>query len=166
MKLFCAGVGQEFPDIPNASRRIKPSEVELCATNGVTDIVEAMIGFDGIILANSTASPQFNLTLHDIFLALAKDVPDGQGTRDAFSELAMEGGCKTFDLIKALKASDKPAYKALCHTIREDGTYIEAGENDNLIAQKLRANVKAGPQKSTGFPCCNCNDQGSGSASI
>ncbi|MCF6233367.1 MAG: substrate-binding domain-containing protein [Rhodobacteraceae bacterium] len=175
LKLFCAGVGEKFPDITNASRRIKSSEVELCASNGVTEIVEATIGFDGIVLANSTKATQMNLTLRDIFLALAKDVPAGDGTtqpnpyktwdqvnpdlpavkievlgppptsgtRDAFAELAMEGGCKTFDWIKALKKEDKPAYKSLCHTLREDGAYIEAGENDNLIVQKLQANPAA-----------------------
>ncbi|MCF6315857.1 MAG: substrate-binding domain-containing protein [Marinosulfonomonas sp.] len=175
LKLFCAGVGENFPDITNASRRIKSSEVALCASNGVTEIVEAMIGFDGIVLANSTEAAQMNLSLRDIFLALAKDVPtaDGKtepnayttwnqvnpdlpaikievlgppptsGTRDAFVELAMEGGCKTFDWVKALKKSDKPAYKALCHTLREDGAYIEAGENDNLIVKKLQANPAA-----------------------
>jgi len=175
LKLFCAGVGEGFPDITNASRRIKASEVELCASNGVNEIVEATIGFDGIVLANSTDAAQMNLSLRDIFLALAKDVPtaDGKtepnpyitwdqvnpdlpavkievlgppptsGTRDAFAELAMEGGCKTFDWIKALKKEDKSAYKALCHTLREDGAYIEAGENDNLIVQKLQANPAA-----------------------
>ncbi len=175
LKLFCGGVGEKFPDIANASRRIKASEITLCAANGVTEIVEAMIGFDGILLANSTASPQLTLTLRDIYLALAKDVPDGQGgtrpnpyttwdqvngelpaikievlgppptsgTRDAFAELAMEGGCKTFDWIKALKNSDRPAYKALCHTLREDGAYVEAGENDNLIVRKLQVNAGA-----------------------
>ena len=175
LKLFCAGVGEKFPDITNASRRIKASEVELCASNGVTEIVEATIGFDGIVLANSTEAEQMNLSLRDIFLALAKDVPTGDGTtqpnpyttwdqvnpdlpavkievlgppptsgtRDAFAELAMEGGCKTFDWIKALKKEDKPAYKALCHTLREDGAYIEAGENDNLIVKKLQANPAA-----------------------
>ncbi len=175
LKLFCAGAGENTPDITNASRRIKSSEVERCAANGVTEIVEAMIGFDGIVLANSVTAKQMNLSLRDIYLALAKNVPtaDGKtepnpyttwqqvnpdlpaikievlgppptsGTRDAFAELAMEGGCKTFDWIKALKKSDKPAYKALCHTLREDGAYIEAGENDNLIVQKLQANPAA-----------------------
>lgn len=175
LKLFCAGVGEKFPDIANASRRIKSSEVELCASNGIAEIVEATIGFDGIVLANSTKATQLNASLRDIFLALAKDVPNGDGgtmpnpykmwnevnadlpavkievlgppptsgTRDAFAELAMEGGCKTFDWIKALKKEDKPAYKALCHTLREDGAYIEAGENDNLIVQKLQANPAA-----------------------
>jgi len=175
LKLFCSGVGDGFPDITNASRRIKSSEVELCASNGVTEIVEATIGFDGIVFANSTQAEQMNVSLRDIFLALAKDVPtaDGKtepnpyttwdqvnpdlpavkievlgppptsGTRDAFAELAMEGGCKTFDWVKALKKEDKSAYKALCHTLREDGAYIEAGENDNLIVQKLQANPAA-----------------------
>lgn len=175
LKMFCAGVGEKTPDITNSSRRIKATEVELCAENGVTDIVEAMIGFDGIVLANSRSAAPMEFTLRDIFLALAKNVPtaDGSvqpnpyttwdqinpdlpavkievlgppptsGTRDAFSELAMEGGCKTFDWVKALKKSDKSAYKTLCHTLREDGAYIEAGENDNLIVKKLQANPSA-----------------------
>ncbi|MCH9765356.1 MAG: PstS family phosphate ABC transporter substrate-binding protein [Alphaproteobacteria bacterium] len=175
LKLFCAGVGDAHPDITNASRRIKKSEVEKCAKNGIKDIVEVKIGYDGIVLANSRKSKRMELTLRDIFLALAKDVPEGEGktkpnpyktwkdvnpalpdvkievmgppptsgTRDAFVELAMEGGCKSFDWIKALKKKDKKAYKALCHRIREDGAFVEAGENDNLIVQKLNANPAA-----------------------
>lgn len=175
LKLFCSGADLDTPDITNASRRIKSSEVELCAENGVKDIVEVKIGFDGIVLANSLNSDRVELTLQDIFLALAKDVPNGEGelqpnpytmwneinpalpavkievlgppptsgTRDAFAELALEGGCKTFDWIKAMKSEDKKAYKSLCHTVREDGAYIEAGENDNLIVQKLEANPSA-----------------------
>ena len=175
LKLFCGGAGQDTPDITNASRRIKSSEVELCAQNGVADIVEVKMGYDGIVLANSNEASQMDVSLRDIFLALAKDVPDGNGgtipnpyntwqdvngelpdvkievlgppptsgTRDAFAELAMEGGCKTFQWIKDLKGTDKPAYKSLCHTVREDGAYIEAGENDNLIVQKLIANPDA-----------------------
>jgi phosphate transport system substrate-binding protein len=179
LKLFCAGVGVEHPDITNASRRIKSSEVELCKSNGVEDIVEVKIGYDGIVLANDKNAPTFKVSRRDIFLALAKQVPDGSamgiaslidnphktwkdvnpdlpavkievlgppptsGTRDAFAELAMEGGCKTFDWLKALKDADPNAYKAVCHTVREDGAYIEAGENDNLIVQKLQANPNA-----------------------
>ncbi|MCI2400327.1 substrate-binding domain-containing protein [Aliiroseovarius subalbicans] len=175
LKLFCSGIGEGFPDIANASRRIKSSEVEKCAENGVTEIVEATIGFDGIVLANSRNAPMLEITTRDIFLALAKDVPNGDGTtqpnpytmwneidpdlpavkievlgppptsgtRDAFAELALEGGCKSFDWISALAQSDKDAYKALCHTIREDGAFVEAGENDNLIVQKLQANSSA-----------------------
>jgi phosphate transport system substrate-binding protein len=175
LKLFCAGVGDNDPDITNSSRRIKASEVENCASNGITEIVEVKIGYDGIVLANSIDAPQMALSLRDLWLALAKNVPDGEGktqpnpyrtwadvnpelpdvrievmgppptsgTRDAFVELAMEGGCKSFDWIKALKSADKDAYKTLCHTIREDGAFIEAGENDNLIVQKLEANPDA-----------------------
>ena len=174
LKLFCAGVGVDYPDITNASRRIKLSEVDRCAENGVTDITEVKFGFDGIVLANSKAIEPFSITLQQLFLALAKDVPsDGgmvanpnqtwadvdaslpavnievlgppptSGTRDAFVELAMEGGCKTFPDIEALKKRDKKAYKVLCHSIREDGAFVEAGENDNLIVQKLKANPGA-----------------------
>ncbi len=175
LKLFCSGLGANHPDIANASRRIKASEVERCASNGVAEIVEVKIGYDGIVLANSRKSDPLSIDLKDLFLALAKNVPDGNGgtkenpyrtwqdvnpnlpntkievmgppptsgTRDAFVELAMEGGCNAFDWIKALKKSDKNAYKALCHTIREDDGFVEAGENDNLIVQKLTANPSA-----------------------
>ncbi len=175
LKLFCSGVGESYPDITNASRRIKKSEVDKCAANGVNEIVEVKIGYDGIVLANSRNSDAYALSLKDVFMALAKDVPDGEGktkpnpytywnevnpnlpkvrievlgppptsgTRDAFVELAMEGGCKKFDWVKALKKQDKSAYKALCHTIREDGAFVEAGENDNLIVKKLDANPNA-----------------------
>ncbi|MGB5325067.1 MAG: substrate-binding domain-containing protein [Pseudomonadales bacterium] len=177
MKLFCQGVGSQYPDVTNSSRRIKSDEYKMCMENGVTDIVEVLIGYDGIAFANSRKSPQYTLSRHDIYLALAKDVPnpDGSetfvpnpyttwqdvnaalpvikievlgppptsGTRDAFVELALEGGCKAYPWIAALKKADKPAYKSRCHTIREDGAYIEAGENDNLIVNKLDANPSA-----------------------
>ena len=177
LKLFCSGVGVEHPDITNASRRIKKSEVELCAKNGVKDVVEIKIGYDGIVIANSKKSPQMTLTLQQLFLALAKQVPEGNkdggklvpnpnktwkdidpslpdrkievlgppptsGTRDAFNELAIEGGCKQFKSLAAMKG-DKKTYRAVCRGIREDGAYIEAGENDNLIVQKLDANPNA-----------------------
>ena len=177
LKLFCAGVGVQHPDITNASRRIKKSECQKCLKNGVKEIVEVKIGYDGIVLANSTKAKVFKLSRKDIFLALAKEVPDlkggeklvpnpyktwkdvnpslpnvkievlgpppTSGTRDAFAELAMEGGAKKFAWIKAMKKKDKKKYKAICHTIREDGAYVEAGENDNLIVQKLEANPNA-----------------------
>ncbi len=177
MKLFCAGVGVEHPDITNASRRIKKSEFETCQKNGVNAILEVKIGYDGIAVANSKKAEQLKLSRKDIYLALAKSVPaaDGShklvpnpyktwkevnaslpnikievlgppptsGTRDAFAELAMEGGCKQIEWIKAMKKADKKAYKAACHTVREDGPYVEAGENDNLIVQKLEANPDA-----------------------
>jgi len=176
MKLFCQGVGESTADITGASRRIKQSELEMCNGNGV-DVVEVQIGYDGIVLANAKKAAPFELSRKDIFLALAKEVPnpDGSetlvanpyktwkdvnpalpnskievlgppptsGTRDAFAELAMEGGCKKFGWIKAMKKKDKSAYKAICHNVREDGAYVEAGENDNLIVNKLVANPNA-----------------------
>jgi phosphate transport system substrate-binding protein len=191
LKLFCAGNGIDTPDITNASRRIKKSEIETCDKNGVANITEVQIGFDGIAIANSKKGPEFNLTRKDIFLALAKEIPGEKagelianphktwkevnpalpdikievlgppptsGTRDAFAELGMEAGCKTFAWIKQIKTDSKAAkkagdkekastlkkkYKKICHTIREDGAYIEAGENDNLIVQKLEKNPNA-----------------------
>jgi phosphate transport system substrate-binding protein len=174
LKLFCAGVGTAQPDITNASRRIKVSEIETCNKNGVAEIVEVKVGFDGIVLANSKKSERMTLTLEQLFLALAKQVPvDGKlvpnpnklwsdidpslpkrgievlgppptsGTRDAFVELAMEGGAKKLPLLKAMNEKDEKAFVAAAHAIREDGAYIEAGENDNLIVQKLDANPSA-----------------------
>ncbi|MEN8214604.1 MAG: PstS family phosphate ABC transporter substrate-binding protein, partial [Pseudomonadota bacterium] len=177
MKMFCAGAGVETPDMTNASRRMKKSEFEMCQKNGVKEITEVMIGYDGIVIASSKKADVMKLTRKDIFLALAKEVPvaDGSeklvanpyktwkdvnpelpavkievlgppptsGTRDAFAELALEGGCKKIDWIKAMKKKDKKQFKAVCHSVREDGAYIEAGENDNLIVQKLDANPKA-----------------------
>jgi len=176
LKLFCDGIGVDYPDVANSSRAIKQSEVDACAANGVAEIIEVKIGYDGIVIANATSGISMQLTRKDIFLALAKEVPgdaDGElienpyrtwqdvnsnlpaqrievlgppptsGTRDAFVELAMEGGCSSIPWIKALKSSDGDHYKAVCHTIREDGAFIEAGENDNLIVQKLEANPSA-----------------------
>lgn len=174
-KLFCGGVGVEYPDITNASRAIKKSEFDTCVANGVKDIVEVKIGYDGIVLANSKEAAPLKLTRRDIFLALAKEVPDPNGsgklipnpyktwqdvnpalpaktieilgppptsgTRDAFVELAMESGAKKFDVIASMK--DKKQFAAVSQTIREDGAYVEAGENDNLIVQKLEANPNA-----------------------
>jgi phosphate transport system substrate-binding protein len=178
MKLFCAGVGTQHPDLTNASRRMKKSEFEECAKNGVKDIYEIKVGFDGIAIAQAKAGPTFNLTLAQIWLALAKEVPEGNkdggklvanpnktwkdvdpsfpavkievlgppptsGTRDSFVELAMEAGCNTSASVKALEKSDAKKHKAACQTMREDGAFVEAGENDNVIVQKLGANVNA-----------------------
>ena len=209
LKLFCKGVGTNTPDITNASRRIKKSEYDDCQNNGVTEIVEVLVGYDGIAIANSTKSPQLQLSLKDIYLALAKDIPgpDGKlmpnpnkswkdvnpslpatkievlgppptsGTRDAFAELAMAGGAKMIPELKALSGlgadqvgeikesiaklgmpagfydalaeakgkapKGKAVFQTVAFSIREDGAYIEAGENDNLIVQKLEANPNA-----------------------
>jgi phosphate transport system substrate-binding protein len=176
-KLFCAGVGVGHPDITNASRRMKPSEYEICVEKGVKDIVEVKLGYDGIVVANAKRAPQLELSRKDLFLALAGQVPDPQGaqkvvpnpyktwkqvnptlpdvkievlgppptsgTRDAFVELVMAHGAGMFEWIRALEKSDKNRYKAISQTVREDGAYIEAGENDNLIVQKLDANPNA-----------------------
>ncbi len=177
MKLFCAGIGVRHPDITNASRRIKASELKMCRDNGVREIVEVKVGYDGIVLANSKKSPAMHISRKELFLALAREVPapDGtaravpnpyttwreinpslpavkievlgppptSGTRDAFVELVMEEGAGAFPWIKALKKKDKNEYKRICRTVREDGAYLEAGENDNLIIQKLEANPSA-----------------------
>lgn len=168
LKLFCAGVGPAHPDIANASRRIKQSEFDECTKNGVS-MLEVKIGFDGITLAESKKSAAFDLTKGQIFKALAAKLPAGgqlipnphknwsdvdpslpakkievlgppptSGTRDAFVELAMEGGCA-----EVPGASGAGLTKEACHAIREDGAFVEAGENDNLIVQKLVANPDA-----------------------
>lgn len=209
LKLFCKGVGANTPDITNASRRIKKSEYQQCQENGVTDIVEVLVGFDGIAIANSRQAPQMVLSLKEVYLALAKDVPgpDGKlipnpyktwreinpalpateievlgppptsGTRDAFAELALGGGAQAIPALKHLRGlgaeqvteikaamaelglpdavyqahaeskgaapKGKDIFKTIAYSVREDGAYIEAGENDNLIVQKLEANDSA-----------------------
>jgi len=164
MKLFCAGVGERFPDIANASRRIKASETKLCAQNGVTQITEIQIGMDGIALAMGKGGQLSGLSQRDIYMALAKtpfgkpnraktwkDVngklpaipirvygpPPTSGTRDALAELMLTPPCEANASMAALKKSDEAKFKAICTGIREDGAFIQAGENDNLIVQKI-----------------------------
>lgn len=175
MKLFCEGVGEKFPDGTNASRRMKIGEFEACQKNGVKDIIELMVGYDGLTMAFSKKAQPLKLTRAQIFLALAKNVPgpDGKlipnpykswnqidpslpnkpieilgppptsGTRDSLHELVMEPGAEQIPALKALKASDRKAFDAAWKTIRDDGPYVEAGENDNVIVQKLETNVNA-----------------------
>lgn len=172
LEQFCAGVGVEHPDITNSSRRIKPAEIEACVANGVTEIVEIQIGYDGIAITNSKQAQSYRLTIRDVFLALAREVPESgadnlvmnpyktwkdvnpelpdapievigppptSGTRDSFVELVMDVGCDQLPTIEALKDSDAERHKAVCRSMREDGAFIEAGENDNLIVQRLVA---------------------------
>lgn len=172
-KLFCSGAGEGTPDIANASRAIKDSEVELCNKNGVKEIIEIKLGSDGIVLANSVYAEPVELTTEQIFLALARKVPSNgklidnpykkwsdiddslidheievygppptSGTRDAFVEIVMEAGCEKFPEFKAAYPDAKERHN-VCHMLREDGAFIEAGENDNLIVQKLNANHNA-----------------------
>jgi phosphate transport system substrate-binding protein len=175
MKLFCAGVGEDKPDFTNASRKIKKSEFEDCVKNGVTDIVEVKVGYDGLTIAQSKDAPDVAFTKTQIFLALAKEIPgvDGKlvanpykmwneidpalpatkievlgppptsGTRDSFAELVMDKGAEGIESLAALKKADAKAFEKVWKSIREDGAYVEAGENDNLIVQKLQANKDA-----------------------
>jgi len=160
LKLFCAGVGTEHPDITNASRRMKEKEFKMCQENGVTDIIEAVVGFDGIVVANHKSGEDFSLTRAQLWEALAQagsnpitwdeidpslpaikievlGPPPSSGTRDAFEELVMQKACK------ALEKGDKKYCKGEGSHIREDGAYVDAGENDNLIVSKLEANPNA-----------------------
>jgi len=171
-KAFCAGVGEEHADITGASRAIKDSEIELCAKNGVDNITEAMIGYDGLSIAVSRKNTaEWNLTEEQIFKALAAELPDDKGgfvanpnkkwsdidkslpdvnivafgppptsgTRDAFVELVMHDGCNKLPGMKDLKKSNEDKWKDVCSRMRQDGPFVEAGENDNLIVQRLEA---------------------------
>ena len=171
MKIFCRGVGEDHPDVTGASRKMKKSEWELCQQNGVTDVTEAMIGYDGLSIGVSRNGVQLDLTKEQLFLALAKELykdgkwvpnwnktwadidaslpataisvygpPPTSGTRDAFVELVMHKGCKKLEGFKDL---DKKGIKKHCSAMRQDGAFIEAGENDNLIVQKLDADTNS-----------------------
>ncbi len=174
MKLFCAGIGENHPDIAGASRAMKPSEYELCRSNGVDDVSEALIGFDGLSIAIARSNEHdWNLTLAEVYLALAARVPvDGawadnpygmwneinadlpaveilaygppptSGTRDAFVELAMHAGCKKLDFVRK-GGHDDDWVEQNCSRMRQDDPFVEAGENDNLIVQRLNADADA-----------------------
>lgn len=175
MKIFCDGVGPSTADVTNASRRMKIGEFQTCQKNGVKDIIEIKIGFDGLTIAQSKAGPSMKLTLAQVYLALAERVPDKDGkliqnphknwsdidkslpnirievlgppptsgTRDSLHELFMEVGAEQIPALAALKKSDRKAFDAAWKSIRKDGAYVEAGENDNVIVQKLEANRNA-----------------------
>ena len=176
LKLFCDGIGVDYPDIANTSRAIKASELRACAGNGVGELLEVKIGYDGIVFATALRTVQLHLTRRDLFLGLARQVPGEQagelvdnpyrtwadvnpslpaieievlgppptsGTRDILVEVAMQAGCDTVPWIAALRTGDPARYRAICHTVREDGAFVEVGENDNLIVQKLQANPTA-----------------------
>jgi phosphate transport system substrate-binding protein len=170
MKLFCGGVGDDHPDMTNASRRIKASELQDCAKNGVRQVIEVPVGIDGLALIEAKSGAGMTLTARDVYAAIAanpfgkpntaktwKDVnpalpavaiqvygpPPTSGTRDSLAELILEKGCESDPAMKALKESDKDRHKDLCTKVREDGAYVEAGENDNLLVQKVAANPGA-----------------------
>jgi phosphate transport system substrate-binding protein len=174
-KLFCAGVGVGHPDLTNASRAIKKGEFDDCQKNGVTDIVEIKVGIDGLTIAQSKSGPGIKLSMAQVYLALAEQVPDKDGklvanpyknwsdidpslpnikievlgppptsgTRDSFHELFMEPGAEKIPALVELKKSDRKAFDKAWKSIRKDGAYVEAGENDNVIVQKLEANRNA-----------------------
>ncbi len=171
MKLFCAGVGAQHPDIADASRRMKKAEFDMCAANGVKDIIEIQVGVDGLAFAEAKNGPDLKLTPKIVYEALAanpygkgpnkaqtwKDVdpslpaiaisvfgpPSTSGTRDSLAELILEKGCQSDEAMKAMKEKNEDEYKATCTRVREDGKYVDSGENDNLIVQKLGANPNA-----------------------
>lgn len=173
-KLFCGGIGYNYPDFSNASRAIQQSEISKCKENGIS-VFEIKLGYDGITLANSKIGKNYSLTKEQIFLALAAKTPseDGKklilnpykkwsdidkklpninitiygppptsGTRDAFVELVMEDVCTKIPAFKNSFTNKKILAKK-CHLIRSDGAFIEAGENDNLIVQKLKNDANA-----------------------
>ncbi len=165
MKLFCGGVGANFPDIENASRQIKKSEYDSCVAAGVKNVIEVPVGIDGLTFIQAKGTEPLNLTQADIYKALAanpfgkgantaqtwKDVnpalpaikirvlgpPPTSGTRDSLVELYLEKGCNSDPAMKALKESDEAKHKDVCTKVREDGLFVEAGENDNLLVQKV-----------------------------
>jgi len=167
MKLFCNGVGNDFPDLVNASRRIKKGEYDSCVQNGVKQVIEVPIGIDGLTIIQSKDLPPLNLTQADVYKALAanpfgkgantaktwKDVnpalpaiairvlgpPPTSGTRDSLVELYLTKGCESDPAMKELKKSDEDKHKDICTKVREDGAFVEAGENDNLLVQKVAA---------------------------
>ncbi len=174
-KAFCGGIGPDHADITGASRAIKQSEIDLCTANGVTDITEALIGYDGLSIAHARSAPDMDLTEEQIFKALAAELPDGNGgfvanpnkkwsdidaslpdfdiiafgppptsgTRDAFVELVMHDGCADLPGMADLKKANADKWNEVCSRMRQDGPFVEAGENDNLIVQRLESDANA-----------------------
>ncbi len=171
MQIFCQGVGVDHPDLTGASRAMTASEYELCTGNGVTDITEVLIGYDGLSVATAQEAADFDLSKAQLFEALAAEVavdgeivanphtnwsdidsslpdqpilvygpPPTSGTRDAWVELVMEEGCTEFEAITAL---DEDRQEEVCQRMRTDGPFVEAGENDNLIVQRLNSDANA-----------------------
>jgi phosphate transport system substrate-binding protein len=167
IKLFCGGVGEQFPDMVNASRQMKASEYQACSAAGAKNVIELPIGIDGLTLIESNKAPPLKLTVADIYAAIAanpfgkgpntaqtwRDVnpalppvkirvlgpPPTSGTRDSLAELILTKGCESDPAMKELKKSDEDRHKEVCTKVREDGLFVEAGENDNLLVQKVEA---------------------------
>ena len=167
IKLFCSGTGDAFPDIANASRPMKKTEFDACAAKGVKDIVQIKVGFDGIVIATDKDGPDYNFKLEHLFLGLSSNVlragkfvpnpyktwdeigsglpgnrilvygpPPTSGTRDAFVELGIEAGARKYPTADELRSNNEKQFKAIVDPLRKDG-WVDAGENDNVIVQKL-----------------------------
>ena len=170
IQLFCSGLGPNTPDMVNASRRLKPTEFESCLANGVDEVIELQVGLDGIAFASAKGGIMLNLSPETVYEALAarpygkpqtaktwKDVdpalpadpilvygpPSTSGTRDALKELVLEVGCKSDPAMTALKERNEDEYKQICTEVRDDGAYVDQGEQDNLIVQKIVGNPRA-----------------------
>jgi len=170
IQLFCQGVGAHTPDMANASRRMKMSEFAECRANGVEDVIELQVGLDGIAFASARAGIMLDLSPRIVYEALAAnpygkdqttrtwaDVdpslpdqpilvygpPSTSGTRDALKELVLEAGCDTDPEMKALKETDEDRHQKICTEVRSDGAYVDQGEQDNLIVQKIESNPRS-----------------------
>ncbi len=170
IQLFCQGIGAETPDMANASRRMKATEYDKCQAAGVTDIIELQVGLDGIAFASAQGGIVLNLSPKTVYEALAAnpygreqtaetwaDVdpslpaepilvygpPSTSGTRDALKELVLEVGCDTDPAMEALKDEDKDRHQQICTEVRSDGAYVDQGEQDNLIVQKIESNPRS-----------------------
>lgn len=176
-KLFCAGLGLKTPDIAMASRRMRATEQESCRAQGVDDVAELKIGYDGIAVANAKDAPLFDLSIADLYRALAREVPDPggaqrlvtnpyrswnavnpklpelpirvfgppptSGTRDLLAERVMQKACGQVGFMASLRRTDEAEFRRLCHALREDGAYIDAGENDARLVRRLIDDVGA-----------------------
>ncbi|TAD77525.1 MAG: phosphate ABC transporter substrate-binding protein [Sphingomonadales bacterium] len=170
IQLFCSGLGPNTPDMVNASRRMKPSEFDACAANKVDEVIELQVGLDGIAFASAKGGIMLNLSPRTIYEALAArpygkaqtaktwaDVdpalpadpilvygpPSTSGTRDALKELVLVVGCASNPAMAALKSRDEDEYNQICTEMRDDGGYVDQGEQDNLIVQKIVGNPRA-----------------------
>ena len=163
IKIFCEGDGLDSADITNASRRMKPSEFERCADNGVTEITEIAIGADGITIAQTKDQPALDLSLEQLALAVAAQVPqNGELVDNPYDnwnqideslpdrEITVYGPPSTSgtrdafeELVLEVATEEMEGYDEPYSTVRDDGPYVSSGENDNLIVQKIENDREA-----------------------
>jgi len=169
-RLFCAGVGGRNPDVVNASRRIRPDEMEQCRAHGIVNVTELQIGMDGVALVQSPVAPPIRLSRREVYEALAAtpygqpntkrrwreinpslpDIPilvygppEGDGTRDSFVEMIMIPGCESNAEMRRLRSEDERRFHQVCGTLRRDGPYTASGEDDQRTAMQLIVNPGA-----------------------